>query len=312
MSYTYTTLKQAILDYTENDETTFVSNLPVFIKNTEERILKNVQLSLFQKNDAGAMSASNKFLGVPSDFLAPFALSFTNSSGNYVFLDFKDSNFIQSFNPNPAATGAPRYYAQYDLNNFILSPTPDNAYAVELSYFYRPTSLTKSQTTFSVAYTGGTVFSAGETIIATPAGATASVENSSFVVTGTTGAGNTTLTANFPAGVTSSYPRGTAASGTALVGNTSGAVAVINSVPSGTTSEKIVPDITETWISENADLALLYGSLMEAYVFMKGEQDMQALYEKRFVEAIMGLGGLGESKEVTDEYRTGPVVRRKQ
>ena len=94
MSYTYTTLKQAILDYTENDETTFVSNLPVFIKNTEERILKNVQLSLFQKNDAGAMSASNKFLGVPSDFLAPFALSFTNSSGNSVFLDFKDSNFI--------------------------------------------------------------------------------------------------------------------------------------------------------------------------------------------------------------------------
>ena len=312
MSFTYTQLKQAIVDYTENDETTFVSNLPVFIKNTEERILKNVQLSLFQKNDSGAMSASNKFLGVPSDFLAPFSLSFTNSSGNYVFLDFKDSSFIQSFNPNPSTTGAPRYYAQYDVNNFILSPTPNSGYAVELSYFYRPTSLTKSQTTFSVAYTGGTVFSAGETIIATPAGATASVENSSFVVTGTTGAGNTTLTANFPAGVTSSYPRGTAASGTALVGNTSGAVAVINSVPSGTTSEKIVPDITETWISENADLALLYGSLMEAYVFMKGEQDMQALYEKRFVEAIMGLGGLGESKEVTDEYRTGPVVRQKQ
>ena len=57
MSYTYTTLKQAIVDYTENDETTFISNLPVFIKNTEERILKNVQLSLFQKNDAGSMSA---------------------------------------------------------------------------------------------------------------------------------------------------------------------------------------------------------------------------------------------------------------
>ena len=312
MSYTYTTLKQAILDYTENDETTFVSNLPLFIKNTEERILKNVQLSLFQKNDAGAMSASNKFLGVPSDFLAPFALSFTNSSGNVVFLDFKDSNFVQSFNPDATVTGPPRYYAQYDLNNLILSPTPDSGYAAEIHYFYRPTSLTKSQTTFSVAYTGPTVFSAGETIIATPAGATSSTANSSFIVTGTTGTGNTTLTANFPAGLTDAYPRGTAASGTALLGNTSGAVAVINSVPSGTTSEEIVPDITTTWISENADLALLYGSLMEAYVFMKGEQDMQVLYEKRFVEAIMGLKLLGESKEVTDEYRTGPVVRQKQ
>ena len=96
------------------------------------------------------------------------------------------------------------------------------------------------------------------------------------------------------------------------MGDTSGAVAVINSVPSGTSSEEIVPDNTETWISENADLALLYGSLMEAYIFMKGEQDMQVLYEKRFVEAIMGLKLLGESKEVTDEYRTGPVVRQKQ
>ena len=112
--------------------------------------------------------------------------------------------------------------------------------------------------------------------------------------------------------MTDAYPRGTASSGTALVGNTSGAVAVINSVTNGTTSEKIVPDNTETWISENADLALLYGSLMEAYIFMKGEQDMQVLYEKRFVEAIMGLKLLGESKEVTDEYRTGPVVRQKQ
>ena len=312
MSYTYTTLKQAIVDYTENDETTFISNLPVFIKNTEERILKNVQLSLFQKNDSGSMSASNKFLRVPSDFLAPFALSFTNSSSEVVFLDFKDSNFIQSFNPNPAVTGPPRYYAQYDLNNLILSPTPDSSYAAEIHYFYRPTSLTKSETTFVVAYTGATVFSAGETVIATPAGETTSVANSSFIVTGTSGTDNTTITANFPAGLTDAYPRGTASSGTALVGDTSGAVAVINSVTNGTTSEEIVPDNTETWISENADLALLYGSLMEAYIFMKGEQDMQVLYEKRFVEAIMGLKLLGESKEVTDEYRTGPVVRQKQ
>ena len=80
MSYTYTTLKQAIKDYTENDEKTFISNLPVFIRNTEERILKNVQLNLFQKNASGVMATSNKFLNCPSDFLAPFSLSFTNSN----------------------------------------------------------------------------------------------------------------------------------------------------------------------------------------------------------------------------------------
>ena len=109
MSYTYTTLKQAIQDYTDNDDTTFIRNLPLFIRNTEERILKNVQLNLFQKNDAGNMSENNKYLGVPSDFLAPFALSYTSSSGDVVFMDFKDSDFVQSFNPDHTVTGPPLY-----------------------------------------------------------------------------------------------------------------------------------------------------------------------------------------------------------
>jgi len=135
MSYTYTTLKQAIKDYTENDEATFVNNLPVFIRNTEERILKNVQLSLFQRNASGTMTSSNKFLTCPSDFLAPFSLAYTDSSSNQVFLDFKDADFLQSFNPNPATTGSPRYYGQFDVDNFIISPTPDSGYAVELHIF---------------------------------------------------------------------------------------------------------------------------------------------------------------------------------
>ena len=89
MSYTYTTLKQAIQDWTENDETTFVNNLDVFIKNTEEKILKGISLDLFRKNASGAMSSGNQFLAVPSDYLAPFSLSVTNSS-NKEFLLFKD------------------------------------------------------------------------------------------------------------------------------------------------------------------------------------------------------------------------------
>ena len=216
MSFTYDQLKQAIQDYTENDETSFVNNLPVFIRQAEERILKNVQLSLFRKNVSGAMTASNKYLACPSDFLAPFSLSFVDGNSDHQFLEFKDADFVQTFNPDATTTGNPRFYAVFDVDNFILGPTPDSAYAVELHYFYRPASLT-------------------------------------------------------------------AGSG------------------SGT-----------TWLSENAEIAMLYGSLMEAYIYMKGEPDMMQQYEKRFMEAIQGMKMLGEAKEVTDEYRTGMVIRPKQ
>ena len=100
MSFTYAKLKQAIQDFADNNETTFVNNLPVFIRQAEERILKSVQLNLFRKNVEGNMSSSDKYLACPSDFLAPFSLSFVDSSSDSVFLDFKDTDFIQSFTPN--------------------------------------------------------------------------------------------------------------------------------------------------------------------------------------------------------------------
>ena len=284
MSYTYTTLKQAIKDYTENDETTFVSNLPVFIRNTEERILKNVQLSLFQKNASGVMSDSNKFLTCPSDFLAPFSLSYTDSSSNQVFLNFKDSNFIQSFNPNSATTGSPRYYGQFDVDNFILAPTPDSGYTVELQYYYRPSSITTSNFVLTLTSVSGT-FVAGETVSGGTSGQSSNLDSID----------STALTVDIPSG---DY-----VVGETLTGGTSGATGAISAIGA---------DTTESWISQNAEVALLYGALMEAYVFMKGEQDLQVLYEKRFGEAIMGLKMLGESREVTDEYRTGQIVRAKQ
>ena len=216
MSFTLATLKTAIQDYTENTETTFVNNLPLFIRAAEERILKSVQLSFFRKNVTANFSASDQFLAIPSDFLAPFSLSFTDSSSNKNFLDFKDVNFLQEFTPNAATTGTPRYYAVFDVRNFIIAPTPASALAVELHYYYRPGSLT----------TGG---------------------------------------------------------------------------DSGT-----------TWLSENAELALLYASLYEAYTFMKGEADVLQNYNARLVEAISTLKMLGEAKEVTHEYRAGKVVRQKQ
>ena len=214
MSFTYDSLKQAIQDYTENTETTFVNNLDLFIKNTEERILKIAQLEVFRKNASGALTASNKFLAVPSDYLASYSVCITNGSDKE-FLLFKDVNFVQSFNPDPATTGVPRYYAQFDVSNFILGPTPNSNYTVDIHYFYRPASLTA-------------------------------------------GAG------------------------------------------SGT-----------TWLSTNASVALLYGSLIEAYTFMKGEGDIIQNYTQRFTEALSRVKNFGESQEVTDAYRTGLILREK-
>jgi len=220
MSFTYAELKTAIQNYTENTETTFVNSLDIFIKNAEERILKISQLDVFRKNQSGVLTpysadaVNSKYLTLPSDFLAPFSVSYI-SSGAQEFLLFKDVNFIQSFNPNPATTGAPRYYGQFDITHFIIAPTPDLAYEVELHYFYRPASLT--------------------------AGA----------------------------------------------------------------------DSDTTWLSTNASVALLYGSLIEAYTFMKGENDLIQNYTQRFTEAMSRVKNFGESQEVTDAYRTGLIMREK-
>lgn len=140
MSFTLAQLTTAIKDTANVDEPTFDANIPLFIKNTEERIFKSVQLNLFRKNDAGNTTAGNKFLVLPLDFLSTFALSIT-VDGEQRFLEQKDVSFVQSVWPSPSETDVPRYYAQYDNVALILAPTPDNQYPAEIHYYYRPTSL---------------------------------------------------------------------------------------------------------------------------------------------------------------------------
>ena len=212
MSYTNTTLTQAIKEHTENDETTFTTNIPNFIKNAEERILKLVELDYFRKNVTGTLTTGNKFLAVPDDYLGSIAISIINSN-EHDFLLFKDVNFVQQYAPNPNTTGVPKYYALFDINNFIISPTPNSNYSIELHYYYRPVSITA------------------------------------------TGDGT-------------------------------------------------------TWLGTNAPDALLYGSLYESYVFMKGDADILQMYTDRFNEAIIRLKNYGEGFENTDAYRTG--LRRVQ
>ena len=138
---TYGELKNLIQNYLQNSETSFTTYLPDMIKQAEDRILENVQLPVFRKNQTGSVSSGNQYLGIPSDFLAPYSLSFTNSS-NQTFLINKDVNWIRELYPNASTTGEPEYYAIFDNDYFIVAPTPDSAYNVELHYFYRPASIT--------------------------------------------------------------------------------------------------------------------------------------------------------------------------
>ena len=209
MAFTFTTLKTAIQDYTDNSETTFVNQLSRFIVNAEERILKEVQLDVFRRNSQGTTTASQKFLSKPSDFLAPFSLSVINGSSNE-FLLYKHVTFLQDFTPDPSTTGIPAYYGDWNDSTFLLAPTPNDALTMELHYFFRPTSIT--------ATSDGT-----------------------------------------------------------------------------------------SWLGDNAELAVLYGSLVEAYTFMKGEQDLLTFYNNRYLESLQGLKNLGEAQQVTEEYRYDKV-----
>ena len=141
MSFTYATLKTAVQDYCETAETTFVSTLPTFIKEAEERILKNVEMPVFRKNQSGSLTSGNTYLSLPDDFLAPYSLAVVSSS-IYSYLLFKHVSFIRDYTPNASTTGTPKYYALFDDNSFIIAPTPDSGYTVELHYKYRPASLT--------------------------------------------------------------------------------------------------------------------------------------------------------------------------
>ena len=284
MSFTYTQLKTAIQDYTENNETSFVRNLPLFIRLTEERILKNVQLHLFRKNVAGSMSQNDKFLEVPSDFLAPFALSFTNGASGTTFVDYKDPEFIQLYTPNSTTTGAPKYYGMYDLTNFILAPTPDVGYDAELHYFYRPKSLTKSSYTLTLTNVTGT-FTSSDTITGGTSGESSGVNSVPS---------NTSLVVIIPS---SNY-----AVGETITASPSGATGVVSAVGA---------DTEVSWLSENAELAMMYGSIGEAYTYMKGDPQLMQSYTQRFNEALIRLKNLGEAQEVTDEYRTGQIIRNK-
>jgi|TARA_R100001129_G_C5279343_1_gene236434 hypothetical protein len=142
MSWTFTTLKTAIQDYTQNTESTFVTNLPTLIVQAENRIIKSVELPNFRKNVTGTLTSGNPYLSTPTDYLYPFSLAVLDSSNNYDYLLNKDVSFIREAYPTASTTGSPKFYAQFDDDTFIVAPSPDANLTVELHYFYIPESIT--------------------------------------------------------------------------------------------------------------------------------------------------------------------------
>lgn len=223
---TYTELVNAIQAYTENvfpdtylaDGSVYGSTqqLNTFITQAEDRIYNTVLIPALRKNVTGGVTAGNKYLSAPGDFLSVFSLAVIDADGNFEYLLNKDVNFLRSAYPSASDTGLPRYYALFGptvTNNvpttelsFILAPTPDSAYPVEMHYYYYPESIT----------TAGS-----------------------------------------------------------------------------------------TWIGDNYSPVLLYGALVEAYIFMKGEADMLAVYEKKYQDALGQLVRLGGALERGDAYRDG-------
>ena len=149
----YTELCAAIEDYTENTFTP--DELATFVKQAEQRIYNTVQIANLRKNVTGTISSGNKYLSCPLDFLSVYSIAVIDGTGSYEYLLNKDVNFIRQSYPNPSDTGLPRYYAIFgprsdDVNelSFILGPTPDASYNVELHYFYYPESIVTAGTSW--------------------------------------------------------------------------------------------------------------------------------------------------------------------
>ena len=224
----YTELYNTIQSYTENQfpdvylasggTVNATTQINTFITQAEQRIYNSVQFPSLRKNVTGTTTSSNKYLSCPSDFLATYSMAVVDATGAYEYLLNKDVNFIRQAYPTPTDTAIPKYYALFGptvsgvtISNelsFILGPTPDTVYTIELHYYYYPESIT------------------------------------------------------------------TVASG-------------------------------QTWLGDNFDSVLLYGSLVEAYSFMKGEVDIIAGYDAKYKEALALAKRLGDGMERQDAYRSG-------
>jgi hypothetical protein len=298
----YAELVDAIQGYTENTFTD--SQLATFVQQTEQRVFNTVQFPSLRKNMTGTTTLNNKYLSTPSDFLAPYSLAVIDGSGNYEYLLNKDVNFIRQAYPSPTSTGAPKYYALFGPTttsgatpqvtnelSFILGPTPDAAYTVELHFYYYPSSIVQGGIATLGVVTGGGGYSNGTYYDVLLLGGDGGGATATIVVAG----GAVVSAAIASAGA------GYRVDNILTVGTTIGATGSGFSVPVGT----LTNNNGRSWLGDNFDSVLLYGSLVEAYTFMKGEADLIQLYDAKYKEALMLAKRLGDGMERMDAYRSG-------
>ena len=297
----YSQLVTAISDYTEN--TFNLADMNTFITQAEQRIYNTVQFPSLRKNVTGTLTSASPYLSAPDDYLATYSLAVIDASGNYEYLLNKDVNFIRQAYPNPTTdVGAPKYYGLFgptisggEITNelsFILGPTPSAAYSVELHYYYYPATIVQGVITLVSLVTPGSSLTAGTYYDVPLTGGSGSGALATIVVSG----GYVSTVTITQGG--SSY----------VVGDTISA-SVTNIGGTGTTFTGTVYSVSnstgQTWLGDNFDSVLLYGSLVEAYTYMKGEQDMMTLYDGKYKEALALAKRLGDGMERQDAYRSG-------
>jgi hypothetical protein len=296
----YSELVTAVTDYTEN--TVPQSNMDTFIRQAEQRIYNTVQFPSLRKNVTGSTSTGVKYLSCPGDFLATYSMAVIDASGNYEYLLNKDVNFIRQAYPNPNDQSIPKYYAIFgptvsgttisDELSFILGPTPDSVYSVELHYYFYPESIVQSAISTFGAITGGSFYTNGTYFNVPLTGGAGSSATATIVVSGNS-VSSVTLTnggSYYSVGDTlSCLPSN-------IGGTGSGFSVLVNTVSNAD---------GRTWLGDNFDSVLLYGTLVEAYTYMKGEADMMTLYNTKYNEALAMAKRLGDGMERQDAYRSG-------
>jgi hypothetical protein len=295
----YTELSNAIQAYTENTEADFVANIPVFVEQAEQRIYNSVQFPSIRKNVTGAMTTSNKYLQCPTDFLATYSLAVIKANGEYEYLLNKDVNFIRQAYPLPTDTGLPKYYALFGPRSdnaaeltFILGPTPDASYSAELHYYFYPESIVQSPVATLGTITGGSVYTTGTYFDVPLTGGSGSGALATITVAG----GAVTAVTITNGGLQYAVGNTLTAAAADIGGTGSGFSVPVASVTNST---------GVSWLGDNFDTVLLYGSLVEAYTYMKGEVDMMGLYNQKFIEALALAKRLGDGMERQDAYRSG-------
>ena len=302
----YETLYNSIQAYAENTEQLFVANIPVFVQEAEDRIYNSVNLPSLRKNVTGTLTAANQYISLPSDWLANYSLAVIDSTNRYNYLLNKDVNFLREAYPSVVYTsptyqgtpqGVPRYYALFgsQLSNInemtlMVAPTPDANYTVEMHYFYYPPTIVQGQIATLGAITAGSLYTNGvyQNVALTGgsgANATADIVVAGGVVT------NVSLKfgGNF-------YVAGDILSCSSLGSTGAGFSIPVSSVSNAAGT---------SWLGDNYDPVLFYGSMREAMLFMKGEQDLIGYYESKYQEALQQLVRLSEGLDRGDFYRDG-------